>query len=300
MPTHDAGPIVNRLSALPGLESIPVTASRTHRASCCLPVRNPGDELIEALRSFSTCTDKPYLIVIDDGSDVPVSINFSDFSIEGVVINLPANLGISAALNLAFIVSITYGFEFISRMDGDDRNFEDRFSKQIDFLDENPSCLGVFAWATIINAKGEPIGSRRSPGDSHELLHAMAINNVLIHPSAMLRAEYLKRYGLYRECYRYAEDYEYFMRGVSDGNIGVVQKMLIEYRLHGSSISFRHYRQQLVSRIATQIRYIKVTKLIGLIGLTRSVILWGSSFIIPVSALGRIKIFIRNTLGNRS
>ncbi|RAK60738.1 hypothetical protein DJ021_13430 [Phenylobacterium hankyongense] len=259
------------------------------RLACCMPLRDPGPELLETLASFERCEAKPFLIVVDDGSAVPVEIDFARFGLDGMVFRFKGKVGISTALNTGLILALGLGFQIIARMDGDDLNHAARFSKQLAYLDEHPECLAVFGGADLIDEGGALTGSRTPPVDPGRLLRAMAMNNVLIHPTAAFRAEYISRIGLYSDAFPRAEDYDYFMRGLAAGVVQVMNTPLISYRLRQGSVSFTHYRQQLTSRLRVQWRYLRLFGAAGWIGMARTLGLLLAGYLLPVRAVGALR-----------
>jgi glycosyltransferase involved in cell wall biosynthesis len=254
-----------------------------------MPVRNPGPEFERTLASFATLDLKPFLIIVDDASRPPLNVDFARYGMSGRVIRQPESAGIAPALNVAFRQAYDAGFEFIARMDGDDLNLPQRFSTQLRYMDAHPECLAVFADAELIDAHDAPLGRKRTPHEPAELRRAMAVNNVLLHPTAVLRREFLTRYGFYDPLVNLAEDYDYFMRGVVDGVVDVIPEPLIRYRVHAGGVSYSKYRAQVLARIRTQLRFLRRTGAAGLVGLVRSLAILVAATVIPTGALGRVR-----------
>jgi glycosyltransferase involved in cell wall biosynthesis len=269
--------------------AIPPHASRDFRVACCIPAHNPGPEFEQTLASFSPSTTPVFLIVVDDASEPPLNVDFAAYGLDGVVLRLPHRGGISRALNAGFGLAFEHGFEFLARMDADDRNLPERFAKQVAFLDSRPEYLAAFGHARLIDAHGSPIGARRSPTDPGALRRAMDLNNVLIHPTAMLRREYVEVYGLFSEQARYAQDYDYFMRGVIAGRAAVMDDYLIDYRITGASVSFAKYRGQLASRLRIQLRYLGDAGARGLLGIARTLSLLFLATVLPPRLVGALR-----------
>lgn len=265
-------------------------ALRDNRSlACCMPVKDPGPEFEETLRSFQACSPKPFLVVIDDGSAEPLTVDFDRLGLSGLIHRFERNVGITDALNKAFQIAFDMGFKVIARMDGDDLNRPDRFQRQLAYLEAHPECLAVFGSADLIDDAGAPSGTWTPPCHRERLERAMALNNVLIHPTAALRREYIERFGLYSTDYPFAEDYEYFMRGVVGGVVHVMDDRLIDYRVRQGSISFSRYREQLVSRLRVQGRYLRYFGVRGVIGVARTLVLLAGGMVVPPGALGALR-----------
>jgi glycosyltransferase involved in cell wall biosynthesis len=259
------------------------------RLACCMPVKDPGPEFALTLASFTASTIRPYLIVVDDGSRSPIQIDFQARELTGVVLRLDRNVGVAAALNIAFRRAMDMGFEFIARMDADDILYPARFEHQLNFLDQTPDCLCVVSAADLIDESGRVIGRRGIP-DRASLRRRMAINNVLIHPTALFRADYVKRLGLYSEAYPLSEDYEYFARGLRAGCVQMLDEALIQYRVSTASVSFKKAREQVRHRLRVQWDSRGHLGPWVYLGMVRSGLILMLHVLMPHAALRRLKI----------
>lgn len=125
--------------------------------------------------------------------------------------------------------------EYIARMDTDDISTSDRIQKQITFLKENPSIFLVATSGYLINKNGARIGTFSGPQTSSQIAHTMENENVLYHPSIMFRS--ISKY-YYREKLLFAEDYDLFLRMITDNKkIHILRDKLLYYRIQKDSVS---------------------------------------------------------------
>src|ERR1700730_9938332 len=111
------------------------------RISVLMPVFNNDRYIVEAVESIlnQTVTDFEFVIVDDGSTDQTGTIlagyESRDPRIRGI---RQKNGGIVSALNsgMAFCRG-----EYIARMDSDDISEPNRFSLQMDYLDNNPDCV---------------------------------------------------------------------------------------------------------------------------------------------------------------
>ncbi|WP_369781566.1 glycosyltransferase family 2 protein [Pseudomonas sp. WC2401] len=110
---------------------------------CCvlIPYYNAGHSLIQAIDSIDHDYITPDIIVVDDGSE---QIKAADILREykGVLpiklLELKFNQGIEHALNHGLTV-LGRDYEFIARLDCGDICKNNRFQKQLKFLEQNPT-----------------------------------------------------------------------------------------------------------------------------------------------------------------
>lgn len=176
------------------------------------------------------------LIVVDDCS-VDKSANIVK-SIQDKRIQfhqLPANLGISNALNTA--ISLCKG-DFIARMDADDISVPCRIEKQVSYLLSNPNCVVIGSAFQII---GEEDTRTVIVGCSNIKSHTL-VANPLAHPTVMMRALLFKEMGLYyNKQMEPAEDYDLWVRALLNGAlIENLPESLLKYRKHEGQITSKN------------------------------------------------------------
>jgi glycosyltransferase involved in cell wall biosynthesis len=216
------------------------------RVSVLLPVYNCELYLQSALDSISAQTFEDFEVVaVNDGSrDGSGDILDAHANRDGRFRPVHTkNGGIVAALNLA--LEKAEG-EYSARMDGDDIARGDRFAEQVGFLDAHPDCVSVGSLYRVINSQGEVVGGqapfkRFRQTDLENFPPHVATTP---HPSIMLRTEALRKVGGYRSKFPHAEDYDMFLRICRLGRVDIIQKQLLDYRIHDFSVSSENINVQ--------------------------------------------------------
>ncbi|GAF65686.1 putative glycosyltransferase [Bacillus sp. TS-2] len=212
------------------------------KLSVIMPVYNNAEYLEESIQSIlsQTFTDFEFLIINDGSTDYSLKIiekyGLMDKRIK--VIN-QENKGVVSSLNEAIVLSNS---PLIARMDGDDIAFLNRFEKQINFLNKHPevSILGtkIEAFGNGEDTQKAEVMNRYGRELRLEYIKETILrDNVICHPSVMMRREFVLSLNMYRDTYKYAEDYDLWMRAVRSGYvIQNLQETLLKYRLHANSI----------------------------------------------------------------
>jgi glycosyltransferase involved in cell wall biosynthesis len=210
------------------------------RVSVIMPVYNSERFLSEAVESVldQTFSDFEFIIINDGSSDRSEEIlkHYKNRD-SRIVLASQANCGVAASLNRAIAISTS---SLLARMDGDDRALPCWLQKQIDFLDQNSECSVVSSYAYFINSAGKRIGKAGNPVNVERGWAEMNPSHFLniIHPTVLMRKRDVLTCGAYREGCVGPEDRELWGRMVTAGKmIRCNPEPLIEYRLHGESIS---------------------------------------------------------------
>ncbi|MBC7914367.1 MAG: glycosyltransferase [Pyrinomonadaceae bacterium] len=214
--------------------------------SVIMPVHNAERFLKEAIDSILNQTFSNFeLIIINDGSsDTTESIilSFSDSRIRYIK-NL-SNLGIVKTLNNA--IDIAEGI-FIARMDADDISHPNRLDLQYQFMQQHPEIAMCGSHAIQIDQNGTETGMVQCLIDSEDLRISHLFNNAFIHPSTIFRSDILKSYR-YNEEFENAEDYYLFSQIMSKHKVQNINKALLFYRVHQTSITHVNTEKMAQSR----------------------------------------------------
>lgn len=196
--------------------------------------------LCEAVESIltQTCQDFEFLIIDDGSTDSTrdIILSYTDPRIKFVE-NFQ-NIGHAKSLNKG--VRLAQG-SYIARMDADDISLPERLEQQAAFLDEHPSVGLVASHIRYIDIDNEDLGfwndDIRHP-DAKSIIAYLPINNCIPHPTVMIRSEILKRYK-YREVFTAnQEDWDLWMRLISDNvTIEKIPECLLHYRKHQESLT---------------------------------------------------------------
>ncbi len=208
-----------------------------------MPVFNGQRFLSGALESICRQSfDDFEFIVVDDGStDMTLEIleSFRHRDSRLRIIRQPQHRGIVAALNRGMkACSGTY----IARMDADDVALQDRFVRQVSWLDGHPHVTALGGAVSYIDEAGREWGLIRPCTPLISPLWA----NPLLHPTVMFRSSFIRDHHLfYREKYRYAEDYHLWLQISRFGTLDALEEVILQYRLTREATRFRHLEEVL-------------------------------------------------------
>lgn len=212
----------------------------TTTVTILLPVYNAGEYLRESVASALRQTYRSFeLLVIDDGS----TDGCTDFL---------KNIG-DRRIRLIrrrhdYIATLNYGLssakgKYIARMDADDRMLPSRLARQVRVMEENPEIAVCSSY--IRHVGGHAVYGGLS-GTLKDYAPALLLGNFIVHPTVMLRTEYLREHKLrYRRNYIYAEDYKLWTDiACLGGQLHIIPKPLLEYRISDKQVSLTHSKEQ--------------------------------------------------------
>lgn len=215
--------------------------------SVILPVFNGDKYLSFAIESILSQSFKDFeLIILNDGStdsSLPVIKSFASQDPRVVVVDRE-NRGLVASLNEGLRLAKA---ELIARMDADDICLENRFLKQVNYLNLNPNCVAVGCKILLIDPDGLPIMEM-----SHHLNHAdidagnmSGCGSFIAHPAVMMRRKAVLDVGGYRDEFRQAQDVDLFLRLAEVGRLSNLSQVLLNYRQHLNSVGYAHSQAQM-------------------------------------------------------
>jgi glycosyltransferase involved in cell wall biosynthesis len=255
---------------------------------------NNRDGLVRSLQSICYDPVKYFVLLIDDGSIEPLI--FSDLTnhlsplLNLHVIRLPRNSGITRALNagLHYLEGRT-DFRFIARLDCGDLCSEDRFHRQVGFLDRHPDIDLVGSWCVFKDFSTGEAYTYTIPTQHKQIMRDMHFKNVFIHPTVMWRAGVAARLPAYPETFPHAEDYGFFYELLQHGKAAILPYYLMVCEISPTGLSLSHRKQQLRSRIKV-VRQYRDSLLYGVLGEIRLRLL----MLLPSEWALKIKKQLRN------
>lgn len=215
------------------------------KVTVLLPVHN-GERFIEAaVGSVLTQTFADFeLLVIDDGSTDRTPELLRSFTDPRLRIEKnPENLRLIRSLNRG--LELARG-EYIARMDADDICFPERLEKQVAFLDANRE-IGVVGSEIVIFENDHTQGYRHAPIPltTEQIRWELLRISCLYHPTVMIRHSVFETVAPYNPEYAHCEDYELWLRVSRAHGLANLPFPLLYYRRHASSISSKHFEDQL-------------------------------------------------------
>ena len=210
------------------------------KVSVIIPVKNIDDYFCQALNSTINQTYENIEIIIIVDAECVQKMEFTLNKIvnkkngQDIKIVSSKMSGIAAALNAG--IQESQG-AYIARMDSDDISDLTRIEKQINYFKLHIDCKVLGTRAKYVNEFGGEIGVSPIIRSKRLIYELMCFRNILIHPSVMINAEFLKKIGGYSN--QPSEDYDLWLRCLEIDRkcVSILDEELIKYRVHQNQIS---------------------------------------------------------------
>jgi hypothetical protein len=142
-------------------------------------------------------------------------------------------------------------------MDVDDISTPQRLEKQVNFMESNPPVGVCGTWAKIISKQTEE-NVLQYPLDHNTIVCQQFFSPALVHPSVMMRKNFLKAHDLhYSVEFPYAQDFDFWVRCSKHTRLANIGEVLLLLSQHDNQISrVKKTGQQLAAQKVreTQIR----------------------------------------------
>lgn len=205
--------------------------------SVIMPVYNGDKYLEEAIESILNQTFKNFeFIIINDGSkDGSLEIIQKYASLdERIIVVSRENKGLIATLNEG--IDIAKG-KYLARMDQDDISLAERFEEQINFMEKNLEIGVCGSWIEVFGEDRKTSIWKITYNDL-DLRVRLLFSVPFAHPSVMMRKQLINKCGLrYKEQYKNAEDYKFWLDFSKCTKFWNIQKPLLKYRYLETSVS---------------------------------------------------------------
>ncbi|RHW43572.1 glycosyltransferase [Neobacillus notoginsengisoli] len=214
------------------------------KVSMVMAVHNGEKFLGETLQSIFAQT-YPHLeiIIVNDGSTDSTKFILDHIEDPRVrFIHLEENQGAANALNIG--INAAKG-DWIAIQDADDISYPSRIEDQVNYLLENPSLVGIGTFVKCIS------GDQDIPDSAYEgmmnfknsYVTRKQIRKVIYwgcpftHSSVMFSKQVFSEVGGYDPQFKIAYDYDLWLKLLEKGDMEIVPKVLLDYRMHKSSLS---------------------------------------------------------------
>lgn len=209
-----------------------------------MPAYNAEKYIAEAIDSVlkQSFTDFEFIIVDDGSTDSTLSI-IRAYSDKRIVL-IENSHDFIASLNIGLN---TAKGKYIARMDADDIMHIDRLRIQYSIMEEEPSITVCSSWVELF---GQNINtgafSQSGIGLIEDPLLQLLNLNFVSNSSAIIRREFLCRFGLIYEMYPIAQDYKLWIEVAKHGGVFYIEpQYLLRYRISKSQISHQRKNEQL-------------------------------------------------------
>jgi len=213
------------------------------KVSVLMPIYNCERFISKALESIYNQTYQNFeVVIVDDGSTDRTSeilINMKDS--RTFIYRNPENRGLTKSLNIG--LNLCRG-EYIARMDADDVSHPERFAKQVEFLENNPDYALVGSSYYCINQDEKIVAFIKVLTAYNEIKQGLKTQNWFGHGTVMVRRTVLLDLGAYNEKYKFAQDYDLWLRIAEKYKVGNIDEPLYYWRSFDNSISNEKKQQQ--------------------------------------------------------
>jgi glycosyltransferase involved in cell wall biosynthesis len=229
--------------------------------SVILPVYNGRKTIREAVSSILGQTFRDFeFIIINDGSTDETAEILASFTDPRIRVLNQENRGFAASMNRGIMESRG---RYIARMDADDVALPERFAKQLDFLEINPT-VGVLGAANQVVYSDGTKAVRCWPLNTARIKKNIVRISPVPHSVAMIRREVFDRVGLYAcvnddaNCLVF-KDYDLWVRVLAAGYdmANLPEVLMINYREANSIMRSKSLKNLLRQRIIGRMDIIK-------------------------------------------
>ncbi len=197
--------------------------------SIVIPVHN-GERYIK--ESIDSCIAQTYsnieIIVVDDKSTDGTLDILKGYGEKITVLPVEKQNGLGNVINIGIRASKG---KYIARMDADDIMYPDRILKQVEYLENNPSCVAIGGQIDIINEESEVTSHREYALDDKDLKKNRFLFQPFAHPAVTLRKSTLEEIGLYPEDMWKVEDVKLFLILSTKGEFANLPDTVLKYRM---------------------------------------------------------------------
>ena len=209
----------------------------TPALSVLLSVYNGQAYLREALDTLLAQTFHDFeLVAVDDASTDETPSILSEYAAADPrirVITNPNNLGLAEALNVGLAACRA---PLVARADADDIYHPERFERQVAFMEQHDDVGVLSCWFRRVNEDGSIRRVARPPTEDHFIRIRQLFMSSILHPGVMFRTDVVRSVGGYDPEYRDVEDSDLWARLRPHTRFAVLPKILVDYRVHASSI----------------------------------------------------------------
>jgi glycosyltransferase involved in cell wall biosynthesis len=230
------------------------------RVSVVVPAFNAGRYLAQTIESvLAQGLESWELVIVNDGSSDDTERIACSYAAQDPRIRvLPReNGGVAAARNTGYLASCPES-EFICYLDNDDIWEPDALQTLLHAIESHPGAVAAHGLPRAIDEHGDRVrlgelelhcrGRRAVQGrrivdwpiDRPTVFACLADYNYIISPGlAMIRRSAHEKAGLWDECLSGYDDLDLWMRLCRFGDIAFVDRVVLNYRVHGSNLSTR-------------------------------------------------------------
>jgi len=226
----------------------------SRKVAVLVAAHDAENSIRDAVESVLASSMPCRVVVVDDGSRIPVSQVLGTYGGRVEIIRHDDNRGPAAARNAGLGSILAGDVDYVAIQDAHDLSYADRLATQVALFEANPRLGAVGSWTRHFDANtGATTQYRKHPTDAASIRNLLFFDDGIPHASAMFRANALRTVGGYAESFQGAEDYELLRRIATRFELANVPEYLVACRL---STLGRH-RNELLDRLRVQLGYLE-------------------------------------------
>lgn len=229
------------------------------KLAVCMPAYNASHRVEAAVNSILTQTYREFVFIITD--DCSSDDTYNKLSIikdsRIILFRNQENLGAVNTRNNMLHYCIENGFEYMAIMDADDVAYPDRFKKQIEILENDPS-LAVCGSSMLIERTRGVWGAPKAPSS---IKVECLFGNPIPTPTAIIRLRFMKQFGLewnnnFMPCADYhlwyKMLYEHNLRAKNTGSVDMIYSYSPNGVSRGRGLSKQEEKDLMVKKLLLQ------------------------------------------------
>jgi glycosyltransferase involved in cell wall biosynthesis len=196
------------------------------------------------------------VLIVDDGSsdataDVAAALAHEDSRVR--VLTMPGNVGIARSLNAGISAATS---DVVAVLDADDWSDPHRLERQLDLLERSPEVAVVGCRMREVDEEGHELAPRTSfvAGDVTEVLMRF---NPIPNTSAAFRREAVLSVGGYDPRYRWAAEYDLWLRLAERRRIFALDETLATRQMSSRNVAATRERAQIAETIEMRVRALR-------------------------------------------
>lgn len=229
----------------------------TPRVSVLIGAYNSAATLEDAIGAILAQSVRELeLIVVDDGSSdrsAEIAERRAAADARVRVLRMERNVGISRSLNAALEAATG---PVVAVQDADDLSDPDRLERQLALLDARPDVAVVGSRMREVDEAGRELRARTAfaPGDVRGVLPRF---NPIPNTSAAFRRDLVRAAGGYDPRYRYAMEYDLWLRLAERHVIWALDDVLATRRMSATNVAARAERAQIAEALLIRARALR-------------------------------------------
>ncbi|MEH8204260.1 glycosyltransferase [Aeromonas veronii] len=235
-----------------------------------MPVYNDQVDMIKTLDSIKEEDNDFEVIIIDDGSVVPLTLSNNKYDFKVEIFRLVENKGITEALNTGLdLISKRNDVKYVARLDAGDVQVGNRLSKQYTHMEKNKNIKMIGGNVTFFDTLGFPIFNTNLPLTNQNIKREKYIRSCFIHPAVMFSKEIIDDGMRYSYDYPAAEDYEFFLRIIKSYHVENLTEILLLCHDRANGISIKKRRTQVKSVLRCLIKHKEISSIFWYLGIIK-------------------------------